>query len=85
MEVIDDLPEDPGDGVGGRRTGVGEEEEKPKPTPKQQESRQRIRRVQDELIGTIEKLPADVRFNIITFNHEVHAMSMGLVSASSRR
>ncbi len=85
MEVVDDLPEDPGDGVGGRRTGVGDEPEKPKPTPQQQESRQRIRRVQDELIGTIEKLPADVRFNIITFNHEVHAMSKGLVSASSRR
>ncbi|MDE0959540.1 MAG: VWA domain-containing protein [Planctomycetota bacterium] len=85
MEVVDDLPEEPGDGAGRSGTGVGGAKEQPKPTPKQQEARQRIRRVQDELIRTIDKLPKDVRFNIITFNHEVHSMSKGLVSASSRR
>ncbi len=88
MEVVDDLPEDPGDGAGGSGgTGVGNPEDSPTPTPApaQQESRQRIRRVQNELIRTIEKLPDDVRFNIITFNHEIHAMSKNLVVASSRR
>ncbi|MEE2858077.1 MAG: VWA domain-containing protein [Planctomycetota bacterium] len=86
MEVIDDLPENPGDAAGGGGgTGVNNPDGSPKPTPAQQESRQRIRRVQNELIRTIEKLPDDVRFNIITFNHEIHAMSKNLVVASSRR
>ncbi len=85
MEVVDDLPENPGDSPGGGGTSVGPGGEKPQPTPGQQESRQRIRRVQDELIRTIEKLPPDVRFNIITFNHEIHAMWKGVMTASSRR
>ncbi|RTZ89346.1 MAG: hypothetical protein DSY81_00965 [Bacillota bacterium] len=88
MEVVDDLPEDPGDapgGGGGTDVGNPDGSPKPTPTPAQQESRQRIRRVQNELIRTIEKLPGDVRFNIITFNHEVHAMSKNLVLASARR
>ena len=89
MEKVDILPEDPGDaaGGGGDSTGVGREEDKPKPkpTPGQRESRQRIRRVQDELIRTIEKLPDDVQFNVITFNHKIQSLSKGLVRATSRR
>ena len=90
MQIVDVLPEDPGDaagGGGGAATGVGGEGDTPKPapTPGQKESRQRIRRVQDELIRTIEKLPPDVQFNVISFNHKIQVMSKGLVRASSRR
>ncbi len=87
MEKVDILPENPGDGAGGQSgsTGVGSGEDAPKPTPGQKESRQRIRRVQDELIRTIEKLPDDVQFNVITFNHKIKSMSKGLVRSTSRR
>ncbi|HIC24115.1 MAG TPA: hypothetical protein EYO84_11845 [Planctomycetes bacterium] len=89
MEKVDLLPENPGDAVGGGGggTGIGGEggAPPPAPTPGQKESRQRIRRVQDELIRTIGKLAPDVQFNVISFNHKIHLMSKGLVRASSRR
>ena len=83
MEKIDALPEEPGDKQPGG-TGVGAPDtDKPKdmaPNP----ARQRLKRVQNELIRTIEKLPDDVMFNIITFNHEIKMMSQGLKKATGR-
>ncbi|MDG1455134.1 MAG: VWA domain-containing protein [Planctomycetota bacterium] len=83
MEKIDDLPEEPGSSTpGGTRVG-DEPESEPKdsaPNP----ARQRLKRVQNELIRTIERLPQDVAFNIVTFNHEIKSMSKGLKKASSR-
>ena len=83
MERIDELPEEPGGNSPGG-TGVGAPEiDKPKdmaPNP----ARQRLKRVQNELIRTIEKLPDDVMFNIITFNHEIKSMSQGLKKATGR-
>ncbi len=87
MEKIDKLPENPGEnspGGGAGGTGVGApEDDKPKdsaPNP----ARQRLKRVQNELIRTIEKLPDDVMFNIITFNHEIKFLAQGLKKATSR-
>ena len=37
------------------------------------------------MIRTIEKLPDDVQFNVITFNHKIQSLSKGLVRATSRR
>lgn len=87
MEKVDILPENPGDAAGGNggSTGVGSGKDDSEPTPGQRESRQRIRRVQDELIRTIEKLPDDVQFNVITFNHKIKSLSKNLVRSTSRR
>ncbi|OUU22740.1 MAG: hypothetical protein CBC13_07210 [Planctomycetia bacterium TMED53] len=85
MEKIDELPEEPGgNSPGGRGTGVGAPEiEKPKDSASNP-ARQRLKRVQNELIRTIEKLPDDVMFNIITFNHEIKSLAQGLKKATSR-
>ena len=83
MEKIDALPEEPGTSNPVEPVWGAPDTDKPKdmaPNP----ARQRLKRVQNELIRTIEKLPDDVMFNIITFNHEIKMMSQGLKKATGR-
>lgn len=87
MKVKDPAPEETADEADGGHggTGVGEIEKKPPPDPEDiPESRQRLRRVQAELIGTIEKLPDNCQFNIITFNHTIGEFSPSLVRADAK-
>ncbi|MEE8141568.1 MAG: VWA domain-containing protein, partial [Planctomycetota bacterium] len=72
MSKKDPLPEEEGDARNKRN--------KPANIP---DSRQRLRRVQKELINVITKLPQDTQFNIITFNHEIGFFRESLVPASS--
>lgn len=96
MEERDPAPEETGaggdgDGTGGRGgTGVsppgGRAAPPPsKPDPSQiPESRMRLRRVQKELIETIQRLPERTEFNIILFNHQIQGFSEELLRANSR-
>ncbi len=70
MSEVDPAPEESGDDAGGRG-----------PIP---ESRQRLRRIQRELIRTIEMLPEKTQFNIITFCHEILPLEEHLLPANSR-
>ena len=85
MEIRDPMPENPGDGdtkPGGTHVGPKPAEPEPAEAP---ESRMRLRRVQKELIVTIDKLSADTQFNIVTFNHQIHMFhGKTLVSANSK-
>lgn len=88
MKKKDALPEEPGeddeDGSGAG-TGVGpgdiDEEMEEEFIP---ESRQRIIRVQAELIRVIKELPKTTRFNIITFNHNIEYYQDGLILATNK-
>ena len=92
MTIKDPAPEEPGDkgkddkGHGG--TGVGGRKKPKKPEKPSQEdipeSRQRLRRVQQELIQTIERLPDNAQFNIVIYNHEIASLSEKLLPANSR-
>lgn len=86
MSKKDPLPEDEPDGSsGGATTSVGGKKKKEPPTQDEiPDSRRRLSRVQKELIGVISKLPPDVHFNIITFNHEIGAWQTALVNATDR-
>lgn len=84
MEIRDPMPEGPTEEEKRGGTTVGPKPAAPEPS-EAPESRMRLRRVQKELIETIDKLSADTKFNIVTFNHEIHKFhSKSLTSASSR-
>lgn len=85
MSKKDPLPEDEPERTGGATTSVGGKKKKEPPTQEEiPDSRRRLSRVQKELIGVISKLPPDVHFNIITFNHEIGTWKTGLVNATDR-
>ncbi len=95
MLIKDPAPEATGDGGGSAAggssggTSVGGKKKDPPKKPKVPqeeipESRQRLRRVQKELIETIERLPENAQFNVIWFNQEVGAFSEDLVPANAR-
>jgi len=88
MKKKDPMPE--GDGSTGRgkgkggTTGVGPDKPKPKPKPEDiPESRQRLKRVQAELIRVIAKLPKDMEFGIVVFNHEIQSWQDGKLVRST--
>ncbi|MFN0059251.1 MAG: VWA domain-containing protein [Planctomycetota bacterium] len=91
MKKRDPLPEEVGEAEKkkeGGKTGVPKkdgEDDEPDP-PKQEDipqSRERLARVQKELIATIEKLPAKTKFNILTFSHKVELFRPeGLIDGS---
>ncbi|MCI0652299.1 MAG: hypothetical protein L0Z55_10495 [Planctomycetes bacterium] len=87
MLIKDPLPEEGGDGRtpgedDGPTTGVVDRKKgkKKQPEPNQDdipEARMRLRRVQAELVRVLEELPADIDFNIITFNHKIGCFREG--------
>lgn len=89
MAIKDPMPEETARGSAGPRrgrTGVGSlKKKKKKEKPAQSEipdSRMRLKRVQKELIKVITKIPAQTRFNIITFNHKIGKFEKHLVPAT---
>ena len=93
MKKKDPLPEESGEpgkpGSDTGRTSVAKNGKTPKETPpeppKQEdipESRQRLARLQKELVGVIEKLPSDTHFDIVIFNNTVELFRPELFDAS---
>lgn len=73
----DEEPGGRGTGVGGRGKGRGDD-------PKRVRGpRQRLKRVQNELVRLISDLPPDFRFTVISFDKEVEALSGRLKIATS--
>jgi len=91
MAIRDPAPEEIGAGEqeggrGGTAVPKPPEEDPPEePAPTDIPlARERLARVKAELIQTIERLPEKTQFTIVTFNHEIVAMSETLLPATDR-
>ncbi|MBI4601514.1 MAG: VWA domain-containing protein [Planctomycetes bacterium] len=74
LEIVEAKPKKKEDDPGQGTTVVAKKPEKPKPAPKPQPppaSRERLFRVKEELVRTINALPAGTRFGILSFSHEI--------------
>ncbi|MEM7166837.1 MAG: hypothetical protein AAF581_15345 [Planctomycetota bacterium] len=92
MMKKDAAPEETGKGGdgkdGGPLTGVVKKKKKKKkekiPQDQIPDSRRRLARVQAELVRVLQELPIKVKFNILTFNHQIDEFQDELVPATPK-